>query len=316
MPLRIAFAGTPDFAVPSLQALIDSGNHIVAVYTQPDKPAGRGRKLTASPIKTLALSHNIEVRQPTDLHGEGTRIKGENIDVLIVVAYGLILPKAILELPKFGCINIHASLLPRWRGAAPIHRAIESGDKTTGISLMMMNSGLDTGPIIKTYPVNITPSETFESLHDKLALLGASGLKKLIPTLIDKPLLTSEQEHSDANYARKIKKSETWLDWKLSSEILERKIRAYNSWPLARSKLNNRVYLMHKAQIGPQIVNAPVGSILKSHAHILRIQAGDGTLEIQKIQLAGHKAMEISSFLNGNSLPAGSIFSDYSDANT
>ncbi|MDQ1362586.1 MAG: methionyl-tRNA formyltransferase [Pseudomonadota bacterium] len=238
--LRIIFAGTPEFSVPPLQALIDSPHDVVAVYTQPDRPAGRGRKLTPSPVKELALAHNIPVFQPVNFKAEEDRhaLAALKADLMVVVAYGLILPQVILDAPRLGCINIHASLLPRWRGAAPIQRAILAGDTETGITIMQMEAGLDTGPMLHIECCPIAPDDTGSRLHDKLMALGAQALMKSLPGLISGTLRAEKQNDALACYAAKLQKSEALINWQDDAEKIYRQIRAFNAWPVAQTPLH------------------------------------------------------------------------------
>lgn len=235
MSLKIIFAGTPAFAVPTLQALVNSSHDVVAVYTQPDRPAGRGRHLTASPVKAFALEHNIPVEQPPTLTKPEPQqgLEFYNADVMVVAAYGLLLPEAVLHAPRFGCINVHASLLPRWRGAAPIHRAILAGDTCTGITIMQMEKGLDTGPMLCQASCPIERHDTSANLHDRLATLGADALLMTLTQLEAGALNPQLQNNSHATYAKKITKAEAGLDWQQTALALERQIHAFNPWPVA-----------------------------------------------------------------------------------
>ena len=252
-PLKIVFAGTPDFSVPALDALLTSGHDVIAVYTQPDRPAGRGRKLTASPVKARALEHGIPVHQPLSLKRpeEQERLAALAPDVMVVVAYGLLLPPAVLAIPRLGCVNIHASLLPRWRGAAPIQRAILAGDAETGVTLMQMEKGLDTGPMLATVRCPIGPDDTAETLHDRLAALGAGAL---VPTLerLDRGEITAEpQDDTQACYAAKLDKAEAVLDWRRPAVELERQVRAFNPWPVAQTGFQERVLRVCRLAASP-----------------------------------------------------------------
>ena len=248
MPLRIVFAGTPEFAVPSLVAAAQR-NEVVAVYTQPDRPAGRGRALTASPVKLEALKRGLPVLQPETLKTELSRdaLRALKPDVLVVVAYGLLLPQSILDIPKFGCWNVHASLLPRWRGAAPIQRAIEAGDTQTGACLMQMEKGLDTGPVLMHQTLAIAPDETAGQLHDRLSALGAQvladGLGLLRANMRPVPRPQPEQ---GATYARKLEKSEARLDWTQPADVLARKVRAFDPWPIAEGEIAGDSVRIHR----------------------------------------------------------------------
>ncbi|MEH6467663.1 MAG: methionyl-tRNA formyltransferase, partial [Porticoccus sp.] len=240
--MHIVFAGTPEFAAHHLQALLDDDHHkIVAVYTQPDRPAGRGKKLTASPVKVLAQAHGLTVNQPVSLkEAEQQKILRDlNADIMVVVAYGLLLPKAILDTPHLGCINVHASLLPRWRGAAPIQRAIEAGDKETGVTIMQMDIGLDTGDMLLKAHCPITETDTGGSLHDKLASIGPPALLKTLLELEEGSAVAEKQDDELSNYAPKISKDEALVDWSQSAKIIARKVRAFNPFPVTYTTLGN-----------------------------------------------------------------------------
>ena len=308
MPLRVAFAGTPDFAVPSLEALLESDVELTTVYTQPDRPAGRGRKLRASPVKTLALHHGLTVRQPVSLGTEAPTLQAEKIDLIVVVAYGLILPRAMLEVPRLGCVNVHASILPRWRGAAPIQRAIEAGDHRTGVTLMQMDEGLDTGPILAVADTLIGESENSQSLHDRLAVLGARTLRPLLAQLSRTPVPAIPQVQEGACYAQQLTRAQAWLDWHEPPDVLERRIRAFNPWPIARSQLDGMDYLMRHARLGPPGNWAEPGVVVAANDDVLQIQAGGGTLELLELQRPGGKALDTRTFLNGHSIEPGSMF--------
>ena len=234
-PLKIIFAGTPDFAASALSALIESEHDVVAVYTQPDRPAGRGRKLRASPVKELALKHDIPVLQPEKLKDAETHdvLRSFNADVMIVAAYGLILPQAVLDIPRLGCLNIHASLLPRWRGAAPIQRAIAAGDKESGITIMQMDAGLDTGDILLLSHCPINDNDNGGDLHDRLAEMGASSILEALKDIESGNTKPIKQDDALATYAHKLDKKEAIINWKDSAENIERLIRAFNPWPVA-----------------------------------------------------------------------------------
>lgn len=232
--LRLIFAGTPDFAAHHLQTLIDSPHQVIACYTQPDRPAGRGKKLQASPVKQLAVTHKIPMHQPKSLKNtdEHALLASHNADLMVVVAYGLILPPEVLSAPRLGCINVHASLLPRWRGAAPIQRAIEAGDAVTGITIMQMDEGLDTGDMLLTSECPILPTDTGGSLHDRLLMLGGPALIDVLTQLHNGTVFPQKQDNAASNYATKMTKTEAALDWQQSAEVLERKIRAFNPFPV------------------------------------------------------------------------------------
>lgn len=293
---NIIFAGTPDFAAVSLNALIHSDHHIKAVYTQPDRPAGRGRHLTASPVKELALKHQLPIYQPLSLKDkeEQQRLANLSADVMIVVAYGLLLPKPILDAPKLGCINVHASLLPRWRGAAPIQRSILAGDAQTGITIMQMNEGLDTGPMLYKVECAISANDTSATLHDKLAELGATALLETLSRLTE--IKAEKQNEASATYAQKIKKEEALLDWHHSAVELERKIRAFNPWPVAF--IQNNIRIWEAKAIEKEIGDVQPGTILQASAVGIDVATGKGILRLLKLQLPGGKTLAVADILN------------------
>ena len=300
MPLRIVFAGTPDFAVPSLRAAAQRGE-VVAVYTQPDRPAGRGRELQASPVKLEALKRGIPVLQPESLKSEISRdaLRALQPDLMVVVAYGLLLPQRILEIPRFGCWNVHASLLPRWRGAAPIQRAIEAGDRETGACLMQMEKGLDTGPVLLRQAIAIGETETGGQLHDRLSELGAQvladGLGLLRAGIRPVP---QPQPAEGATYAHKLDKAEAKLDWKLPAVVLANKVRAFNPWPMAEAELSGERVRIHGAVALPLEHPATPGTILAAGRDGIDVACGEGGLRIRVLQRAGGKAITAADYLN------------------
>ncbi|MBV64723.1 MAG: methionyl-tRNA formyltransferase, partial [Halomonas sp.] len=273
-PLRVVFAGTPDFAASSLAAVLDSEHEVVAVYTQPDRPAGRGRKLTPSPVKQLAQEHGLPVVQPASLKDadDQAELAALNADVMVVVAYGLLLPQAVLDTPRLGCINVHASLLPRWRGAAPIQRAIEAGDSVSGVTIMQMDAGLDTGAMLYEVRTPITSRTTGGDLHDRLAIQGANALIHVLDNLDNGSLEATPQPEEGVTYAAKLSKAEAELDFSQPAEQLARKIRAFNPWPVAWCPLgNDRLrLLMASVEPGEQPPAAP-GTLLAHGDEHLRI---------------------------------------------
>ncbi|MEN8215655.1 MAG: methionyl-tRNA formyltransferase [Pseudomonadota bacterium] len=294
---RIIFAGTPQFAVPSLLALLNSKHSVCAVYTQPDRKAGRGRKLQASPVKLVAQEHDIEVYQPVSLKGADVQaqLQALQADLMIVVAYGLLLPKAVLDMPRFGCINVHASLLPRWRGAAPIQRALLHGDTITGITLMQMDVGLDTGAMLKKVNCQILPDDTGQTLHDRLATMGA----QMLAEAIDENLPATPQDDSFATYAKKLEKAEAQLDWNEPAKVLERKVRAFNPWPVAQAKLFEQTLRIWAAQaLPPATTTEPIGSVIRCQRDGIDIVTGEGILRLLKVQRAGGKPISVGDFLN------------------
>jgi len=299
-PLRIVFAGTPDFAASSLAALLSSQHQVIGVYTQPDRPAGRGRKVAASPVKQLAEQHNIPVFQPLSMknHAEQETLKSLNADLMVVVAYGLILPPLALSIPKLGCINVHASLLPRWRGAAPIQRAVLAGDKESGITIMQMDAGLDTGDMLLKKSGPIKTDDTGSSLHDRLAELGAQCLLEALQDLPTLQQQAAAQDHDAANYARKLHKSQACIDWQQSAEEIERLVRAFNSWPVAYSELNDTRVRIWQAKASDKSHTNEPGTIINSTPNGVEVSCGEGLLNLEIVQLPGAKALPISAVLN------------------
>ncbi len=304
--MRLIFAGTPEFAATALKALIAAGHEIPLVLTQPDRPAGRGMKLKASPVKDVALAHGLPVAQPENLKTEAARqpIREAAADVMVVAAYGLILPEPVLALPRLGCVNIHASLLPRWRGAAPIHRAIEAGDSETGITLMQMDAGLDTGAMLTRDSLPILASDTTGSLHDKLAELGARAIVDLLPRL--ETMTGEKQDDSLATYAKKIGKDDARLDWKRPALELDRRIRAYNPFPGAHGQFGGETIKFWQAR--PVADQGQPGTVLAAGREGLRIACGDGALDILEAQKPGGKRLPIAAFLGGATIKAGDRF--------
>lgn len=306
--MRIIFAGTPDFAATTLAALLTTEHEICAVYSQPDRPAGRGRKLTASPVKQLALQHHIPVEQPLNFKAEADRatLASYQADLMIVVAYGLLLPQSVLDTPRLGCINVHASLLPRWRGAAPIQRAILAGDKQTGVCIMQMEAGLDTGPVIKRAEIAIEANDTGEQLHDKLALLGANTL---LETLNNFDVLQSQsipQDDTESCYAAKILKKEANIDWSQSAQQIDRQIRAFNSWPVAQTLWQDKMLRIWQATVLDS-QNHPVkpGTIIQADRQGIDVATGDGVIRLLSLQAPGKKAVPANDFLNAHPLKTG-----------
>jgi methionyl-tRNA formyltransferase len=299
-PLRIIFAGTPEFSVPPLQALLDSEHQVVAVYTQPDRPAGRGRKLTASPVKQLALQHGIPVYQPDRLKGAGEQaeLAALNADLMVVVAYGLLLPQAVLDAPRLGCVNIHASLLPRWRGAAPIQRAILAGDERSGITIMQMEAGLDTGPMIHVLDCPIGDEETGGSLHDRLCDLGATALMQALPDIAAGTAGMTVQDDAQATYAHKLSKEEARLDWRKPAIELERQVRAFDPWPVAQTRYGGAALRVWAAKAVPG--SAEPGQVIHADRNGLDVGCGDRLLRITRLQLPGKRAMAVADFLNAH----------------
>ena len=297
-PLRIVFAGTPEFAAEHLKALLDSPYEIVAVYTQPDRPAGRGQKLMPSPVKQLALEHHIPVMQPPTLRAPEAQAELAALkpDLLVVVAYGLILPQVVLDIPRLGCINSHASLLPRWRGAAPIQRAIEAGDSESGVTVMRMEAGLDTGPMLLKSVTPISADDTGGSLHDRLAKLGPPAVIEAIAGLAAGTLQGELQDDSLATYAHKLNKDEARIDWNRPAIELERVIRAFNPWPICHSTLNGEALKVLAATLAD--AQGEPGQILAASKDGLIVGCGAGALCLTRLQLPGGKALNFSDFFN------------------
>ncbi len=278
--MRIIFAGTPDFAVPCLAALIADGHDLAEVYTQPDRPAGRGRKLHESPVKQLAQAHRIPVRQPETLKRDRAAVAALGdlgADLMVVVAYGLLLPKAVLAAPRLGCINVHASLLPRWRGAAPIQRAVLAGDRESGVCIMGMEAGLDTGPVYHRLGMTLDPEETGGSLHDKLAALGARALAEALPGIADGTLVPQPQDPALATYAHKLTKEESEIDWTQPAVAIDRLIRAFDPWPVAQTRCNGETLRVWAAQVSDAPgLGAPPGTVVGADRAGIRVATGDG----------------------------------------
>jgi len=305
-PLRIVFAGTPEFAAISLQALLDNQQQnnyeLVGVYTQPDRPSGRGHKLVASPVKQLALDHNIPIFQPINFKADEDKeqLVELNADIMIVAAYGIILPKAVLETPKLGCLNVHGSILPRWRGAAPIHRALIAGDETTGITIMQMDVGLDTGDMLLKAYCDIKPTDTSASLHDHLAKLGGEALVDALEKLKKSELIPEKQDDSLSNYAVKLTKQEGNILWEDTAELIERKIRGLSPWPSAFTQSSEGVMKIHAAALAnvESDTSSPGDIVVVSKEGII-VSTGAGTLRITEVQFAGGKRMKVQDALNG-----------------
>ncbi len=309
--LRIIYAGTPEFSVAALQALIASEHEIIAVYTQPDRPAGRGRGMLASPVKEKALEHNITVFQPETLKSEQAQqqLASLNADLMIVTAYGLILPTAVLQAPRLGCINIHASLLPRWRGAAPIQRALLAGDDKTGITIMQMDEGLDTGDMLAVAGCDISASETGSSLHDRLMQLGADTLMAALPAIAAQTQPAIKQNDADACYAAKLSKAEARINWQQSAQQIERAVRAYNSWPVAfchytknGKSLSLRIWMAEVCSEKVATANAVPGQVVAESAQGIDVLTAEGALRILELQAEGKRRMTVADFLNANTL--------------
>lgn len=311
--LRVVFAGTPDFAASALQALIETDHQIVGVLTQPDRPAGRGRTLKASPVKVLAEQHAIPVQQPTRFQANDGSIEAVanlDCDIMVVAAYGIILPAAVLSLPRLGCLNIHASLLPRWRGAAPIQRALLAGDEASGVCIMKMDEGLDTGPVISTARLPLTDTLTGGELHDALATLGASTLVESLSGFCSGELMPIAQSQEGITYAKKLNKAEAALDFSESAVSLHRKIQAFNPWPCCDAVLEGVRYRIWRSQIPADIsvpLSAKPGQVLNADDNGIRVATSDGVLDIIEIQKPGKKPMHAGEFSRGTNL-TGKVF--------
>jgi methionyl-tRNA formyltransferase len=307
-PLRIVFAGTPEFSVPALQALHDAGHSIVAVYTQPDRPAGRGREVASSAVKQRALALGVPVEQPPTLKSPDAqqRLAAYAPDLMVVVAYGLILPQAVLDIPRLGCLNIHGSLLPRWRGAAPIQRAVLAGDERTGISIMLMDAGLDTGPELLRRELTIGPHETGGELHDRLAPLGAQAIVEAVQGWAAGTLRAMPQPAAGATYAVKIRKDEARIDWTRTADEIDRQVRAFNPWPVAETRLGGeQVRIWEACPVTAENAAEPhaaPGTVLKAPAGRLVVATGGGLLELLTVQFPGRKPLKARDILNSRPL--------------
>ncbi|MDC0660975.1 methionyl-tRNA formyltransferase [Marinobacter sp. SS21] len=299
--MQIVFAGTPDFAAIALKALIEADHEIVGVYSQPDRPAGRGRKLSPSPVKQVALEHRLPVFQPVHFKDQDSRqeLAALQPDVMVVAAYGLILPAAVLTIPRLGCLNIHASLLPRWRGAAPIQRAIAAADRETGITIMQMDEGLDTGAMLLKRSTAIGADETGGSLHDRLAELGGEAIVASLEQLATGTLQGETQDDSQACYAHKLSKQEGHIDWRRSAADIDRQIRAFTPWPGTYTDLGDQRVRLHQAQPLAGVATDRPGTILRRERDGIDVQCGDGVLRILRLQLPGTRAQSVNDLING-----------------
>ena len=302
--MKIVFAGTPEFALPVLQMLLNTTHEVSAVYTRPDRPSGRGQRLTESPVKRLASRREIPVIQPETLRSAEAQagIYVLEADLMIVVAYGLILPDAVLAMPRLGCINVHASLLPRWRGAAPIQRAILAGDCETGVCLMLMDSGLDTGPVLASASCRIEPDDTAGRLHDRLAHMGARLLEDNLVRIAKGELESRSQDDSQACYAKKVEKDEALIDWAMSADHIERQVRAFNPWPIAETSYAGRQLRIWEAHGVVRVTTQPPGSVLSAGKHGIDVACGAGVLRIKAVQLAGARQVSAADFINAHTL--------------
>jgi methionyl-tRNA formyltransferase len=298
--LRIIFAGTPDFAARHLDALLSSGHKVVGVFTQPDRPAGRGKKLMPSPVKVLAEEHGLPIYQPASLRPQENQqlVADLNADVMVVVAYGLILPKAVLDMPRLGCVNVHGSLLPRWRGAAPIQRSLWAGDAETGVTIMKMDVGLDTGDMLFKLACPITNEDTSATLYDKLADLGPQGLIETLQQLADNTATPEVQDEALVTYAEKLSKEEAQLDWSLSAAQLERCIRAFNPWPMSWMMIDDQPVKVWKASVIDGDTSEEPGTIIEVSKQGIQVATAKGILNLESLQPAGKKAMSAQDLLN------------------
>ena len=307
--MKIVFMGTPDFAVGALEALVEAGHEVVAVVTQPDKPKGRGKEMQQTPVKVCAIKHNIEVFQPVKIKtAEAVEVlKGYGADLFVVAAFGQILSKEILDMPKFGCVNIHASLLPKYRGAAPIQWAILNGEKETGVTIMQMNEGLDTGDMLTKVIVSIEDTDTGESLFDKLAEAGAKLLVETIPQIEAGTLNPEPQDDSLSTYAKMIKKEMGLIDWKKEAIVLERLVRGMNSWPSAYTHFNGKTLKIWEAGVEASEEKAVPGTVVEVNKNSIKVQTGQDLLVLKQIQLEGKKRMDVAAFLLGYKVEAGTV---------
>lgn len=301
--MKIIFAGTPEFALPALKKLLNSDHEICAVYTKPDKPSGRGQKVSPSPIKTFALESNLPIYQPESLKNPESQKEMQelNADLLVNVAYGMLLPKQILNIPKFGCINIHPSLLPLWRGAAPIQRSILAGDTITGVTIMEMDVGLDTGDIYKQTELPIDTKDTSTTLFNKAATLGSEMLLEVINKIENKTAITIKQDNSKSTYANKISKDEAKIDWSKSAKEIDQMIRAFNPWPIAYMEFHNKnIRIWESDYISHSNSTTPPGTIINTNKNSIDVMTGSGLLRILKIQIPGSKILSSEQILNGH----------------
>lgn len=300
--LSLVFAGTPEFSAPALEALLRSRHRVLAVYTQPDRPAGRGQQVTMSAVKQCALRHALPVEQPQSLRDTEAvaRLAAWSADLMIVVAYGLLLPQAALSAPKLGCVNIHASLLPRWRGAAPIQRAVLAGDRSTGITIMQMDAGLDTGPMLLERETPIGERETAGSLHDRLSALGAEALLEALDAIAAGTSTARAQPSEGATYAPKIRKEEALIDWSRPAAEIDRQVRAFNPWPIAETRWKGQQFRIWEAAPLPSSCSAVAGTVTAADATGIEVATASGALKLTRVQIAGRKAVSTAEFLNAH----------------
>lgn len=301
-PLAIVFAGTPEFSVPALEALLGSKHRVQAVYTQPDRPAGRGRQIAMSAVKQTAQRHSIPVEQPATLRDPAAveRLAACAADVMVVVAYGLLLPQSVLDVPRLGCLNIHASLLPRWRGAAPIQRAILAGDAETGVTIMQMEAGLDTGPSLLERRTAIGERETASALQDRLARLGAEALLEALDSIAAGSARPRVQPSEGVTYAHKIRKEEATIDWTASAVAIDRQVRAFNAWPVAQTHWNGRQLRVWEAMPVSSRTDASPGTVVSAQPAGIDVATGEGVLRLMRVQIAGRNATSAADFINAH----------------
>ncbi|WP_318521813.1 methionyl-tRNA formyltransferase [Photobacterium leiognathi] len=299
-PLRIVFAGTPDFAARHLAALLSSQHDVVAVYTQPDRPAGRGKKLTASPVKAIALENDIPVYQPVSLRNEEAQqeLAAIDADIMVVVAYGLLLPQEVLDTPRLGCINVHGSILPRWRGAAPIQRSIWAGDTETGVTIMQMDIGLDTGDMLKVATLPIEATDTSATMYEKLAELGPDALIDCLSDIADGTAVAVKQDDEQANYAKKLSKEEALIDWTMDAAAIERCVRAFNPWPMSYFTVAEQNVKVWQTAVEADNQGKAPGTILSADKQGIVVATGNGALRLISLQPPGKKAMSAADLLN------------------
>ncbi|WP_243975445.1 methionyl-tRNA formyltransferase [Vibrio natriegens] len=298
--LRIVFAGTPDFAARHLAALLSSEHEVIAVYTQPDRPAGRGKKLTASPVKNIALEHDIPVYQPENFKSDEAKqaLADLNADIMVVVAYGLLLPQAVLDTPKLGCINVHGSILPRWRGAAPIQRSIWAGDAETGVTIMQMDIGLDTGDMLKIATLPIEATDTSASMYEKLADFGPQALIDCLADIAADKAAPVKQDDELANYAKKLSKEEARINWSDDAAHIERCVRAFNPWPMSHFEAAENSIKVWQSRVAEQTSDKPAGTIVQADKTGIYVATGNGVLVLEQLQVPGKKAMPVQDILN------------------
>ena len=302
--LRIVYAGTPEFAVPALEALIASKHQVVAVYTQPDRPAGRGRKMKSSPVKQVAIKAGIAIEQVESFKTDEAleTLRAYKADLIVVAAYSLLLPQSVLDIPRYGCLNIHGSLLPRWRGAAPIHRAIQAGDKETGVTIMQMALGLDTGDMLYKISCPITAKDTGQSIHDQLAQDGAKALLKTLDLLISGQLKAEVQDNALSCYAHKLDKKQAEIDWSRSAVEIDRTIRAYNPWPVAYTTKNSKPVRFFMSSAIESTVSGQIGEVVAESKQGIEIITAEGSVLITRLQMPNAKVLDVKDFINGRSL--------------